>query len=93
MKNRLSSSDYQVAGSYFSFVGAIIRQAILDYINPSLNSGKLSAEEQCDEEYWNKDARDFLFTNRLEDCLQKFGMVDYVTVDKIRDRVQNIKRV
>ena len=74
----------EIVVGYYSLAGAVVRTAIDDYKNLRFRSTKDSGLQKFARKMCFEDAKDFLFSDRLEDYLIKFGLENIVNADKIR---------
>jgi len=78
-------------------IGAVIKQAIVDYFNPQINgSGYFKLKYKRTADYKRKmiqeDARKFLFTKDLDHYLQHFGLtINIAYLRKLLHKCQNGK--
>jgi len=78
-------------------VGAVIKQAIVDYFNPQLcgsvyHDPKHKRLSDIRRRSLQEDAKKFLFTHDIDDYLQNFGLtINMVHLRKLIHKCQNIK--
>lgn len=79
----MSNEDTQGSmDAYINICGAVVKQAIDDYKNK--NSDDMD-KKMSDRKRNYLDAKDFLFTNRLEDYVSKFGFGGEINLKKLRE--------
>ena len=70
--------------AYYELCGYVIKQAISDYKHLRFESNKNSGVQKAERKRIWKDAKNFLFTERLQQYLVCFGIQNIVSVEAIR---------
>lgn len=80
--------DPQIYSTYFTLAGAVINQAIADY--KKKNSAEIEANK-VERERSYLSAKQFLFSNQLQDYLKYFNIQGLVNVEKVRDEASRVE--
>lgn len=84
-RERFEFEGRHVYDGYFAIAGSIIRQAILDFKFLRFHPEQAGHISRAERRMLYHDAKEFLFTDRLEKFLENLGIQEIVQVDDIRE--------